>query len=395
MMPREFAFASAMIAGCAALFAPTFGRAAPPGASAVPVYVLTVWSDDSDDQADALTQALRAQVRNAPGLSLVDTTQSFETLAIALRCPAKPDAACLGRIGDQLHASDYVWGTLAKHKAGQVDAELHIWRRGKASADATESYAEDLKDPNDPRLQAIAARIVDNLAGTRAAGTVLIHAGAASGRVLVDGADREALEGGRARVELPAGEHTVAVRVAGYESPQQTATVSAGSDRAVEFVLSPTAKSTAGEAGGGEESSKRGGIGVRPILGYGAIAIGAGLLVAAGVEGLNWMSDKNANDKDRAAVPSNVTDVCSYPNSAPAQDACQQSKNAKTASTLGWIFTAAGAVFGGTGTWLVLSDSGKKAPPADGATAAGVPPRVELTPRLGTHAQTLELRVTF
>ena len=36
-----------------------------------------------------------------------------ETLSIALKCPPKPDPACLKRIGDQLKADHYVWGTMA------------------------------------------------------------------------------------------------------------------------------------------------------------------------------------------------------------------------------------------------------------------------------------------
>src|SRR6516164_1118081 len=85
-------------------------RAEPPNGRATPVYILTLWTDDSDDQADALTQALRSRVRQASGWSLLETNQSFETLSIALKCPSKPDPPCLQRIGDQLHADHYVWG---------------------------------------------------------------------------------------------------------------------------------------------------------------------------------------------------------------------------------------------------------------------------------------------
>ena len=52
---------------------------------ATPIYVLSVWTNDADDQADALTAALRSRVRQLPGWSLAETTQSFETLAIAGR----------------------------------------------------------------------------------------------------------------------------------------------------------------------------------------------------------------------------------------------------------------------------------------------------------------------
>src|SRR5580692_7549427 len=95
-----------------------------------PLYVLTIQTDDADDQAEGLTEALRAHLRTLPGWAIGETTQSFETLAIALRCPRVPDPACLERIGDQIHAEHFVWGTLSRGQRGEVSAELHLWQRG-------------------------------------------------------------------------------------------------------------------------------------------------------------------------------------------------------------------------------------------------------------------------
>ncbi|MGD0524874.1 MAG: hypothetical protein ABSE49_07015, partial [Polyangiaceae bacterium] len=110
-MTRAARVAFGLIAAAAAMGSVGTAHAEPPNARATPVYVLSIWTDDADDQADALTQALRSRVRQAQGWSLLETSQSFETLSIALKCPPKPDAACLQRIGDQLHADHYVWGT--------------------------------------------------------------------------------------------------------------------------------------------------------------------------------------------------------------------------------------------------------------------------------------------
>src|SRR5207245_1040282 len=60
----------------------------------------------------------------------------------------------------------------------------------------------------------------------------------------------------------------------------------------------------------------------RVLLAYSAIAIGAGLVVAAGVEAANWISDSNRSSEDRKQVPRNVTDVCAEPLNTAAQDAC-------------------------------------------------------------------------
>src|SRR5215475_7074308 len=109
-------------------------RADAPGPRAYPVYVLAIDTDDAEDQADALTGALRSRVRSAPGWSLQETTHALGMLTTALRCPARPDAACLQKIGDQLRTDRFLWGFLTKAAGNQVTAELHLWARGKPDA---------------------------------------------------------------------------------------------------------------------------------------------------------------------------------------------------------------------------------------------------------------------
>ena len=103
-MNRALRFVLALtltLSAAAAVLLPRTARAEAPSAKALPVYVLTISTEDSDDQADALTQSMRSRVRQAQGWSLLETPQSFETLAIALKCPPKPDQPCLQRIADQ------------------------------------------------------------------------------------------------------------------------------------------------------------------------------------------------------------------------------------------------------------------------------------------------------
>jgi hypothetical protein len=393
-MPRAFALAFASFAVCFFALASGVAHAAPPATQTTPIAVLTIWTDDADDAADALTQALRAQVRASPGWSLTEAAQSFETLAIALRCPAKPDAACLQRIGDQLHVTRYVWGTAAKHKGGGVDAEVHLWTRGRPAVDAAGTVADTVKDPNDPALRAVAQQVWDELAGPNPLGTLVVHAGAAGGTVVVDGDERETLRSGSARVPVSAGEHVVVVRVPGFRTTPQTTSVAGRAEREVDFAL--TAESTGGgtdvhvdDAAGAAGRDRRSGSGVpvKSIVGYTAIVVGVGLLVAAGVEAANWVSDKNASDRDRANVPNTVSQVCDFASSA-AEDACKQGKNAKTASLLGWVFAGAGVVVAGTGTWLVLSDTSHSETSPGTAT-------IRLVPEIGAQRQMLSLRVAF
>src|SRR5215472_7342086 len=166
-MRPAFPLSVVVLSALALGFAPRLARGEPPAVRPGPLYVLSIWTEDADDQADALTQALRSRVGQTPGFTLLQTNQSFETLAIALKCPPKPDGACLQRIGDQLKADHYLWGTMDKKKApaGEVNVEMHMWGRGKPDVSTRETYADTLKDANDESLRAIATAIFGRLSG--------------------------------------------------------------------------------------------------------------------------------------------------------------------------------------------------------------------------------------
>jgi hypothetical protein len=310
---------------------PRTARADDSGAS--PVFVLTIWTNDADDQADALTAALRARVKKAPGWVLTEASQSFETLAIALKCPPLPNPSCLQRIGDQLHADRYVWGTMGKEKDGVVTADMRLWTRGKPQVEASESFPEELKDPESEGLRSIADRLFRKLAPGQG--------------------------GGAATGEAGSGE--------GARQPSELDKV----DRGPEGPSGPSP--------------------VRKIIAYSALVAGAGLLVAGGVEGLSWLSDKHTSDTDRASVPQSVTDVCATPPVNPAAaDACQKSQDASKAATLGWVFTGAGAVLAGTGIVLLLTDHGSG---EDASSAARS--RLAVTPVIGPRSGGLQARFAF
>jgi hypothetical protein len=367
---------------------PRTAHAEPPNPRAAQIYVLSIWTDDADDTADALTQALRSRVRGAEGWSLQETPQSFETLTIALKCPAKPDPPCLQRIGDQLHAERYVWGTMARRKSGQVTAEMHFWSRGKGSAEAAESYAENLKDAGDQSLREIASRLFGRLTGGIAGGTLVVHAGKAGGSVIVDGVHKASLENGVARLDLGGGLHTIGVRVSGFDAPAQQASVSPGGENALTFTLSPAAPDAT-------EPEPHKPFPTRDVATYSALAVGAGLLVAGGVEGLVWLDDSNTSKADRKGVPPSVTNVCETAVNAAAIDACQKSHDAVTVSTLAWVFTGVGAALLGTGVVLLRSGHGPGDRPHDAATVARQKPSLALLPLLGPRSGALDLRVTF
>jgi hypothetical protein len=393
-MIRATRFALAIVAASVlgSLAAPALAE--PPNAKSTPVYVLSIWTDDSDDQADALTQALRSRVRQAQGWSLLETGQSFETLAIALKCPAKPDAPCLQRIGDQLHADHYVWGTMAKKKGGEVSANLHLWSRGKGDAEATEAYSDNLKDASDESLKGVAGRLFGKMTGSGTAGTLVVHAGGASGTVLVDGVEKATLDNGLARVDVPSGAHSIAVRVPGYDAATQSTSVAADSEQDVTFALTPTPPPAPVDTG------PKSAFPTRKVLGYSALVAGAGLLVAGGIETINWLNDNSTSNDDRNHIPApgqpgGISDVCSNEVNSYAIDACKRSKDAVTVSTLGWVFGGVGAVLVGTGVWLLTTDHPSAERPRDGAARANPRPSFDVLPLVGTRGGSVDLRMKF
>jgi hypothetical protein len=337
-MPRSIALVVGLFVAFTSILAAGPARADPPSASTVPVYVLALWTEDADDQADALTRALRWRVQQAPGWSLVETSQSLETLAIALKCPPNPDAPCLQRVGDQLKADHYVWGTMERRRGapGQVSVELHLWTRGQPGVVTHASFSDSLKDAGDEALRTVATRLFGQLTGSPQS----------------------------TAVESPA-----------PPSPEPA--------RPPEPSVAPPPAATA-------PSSFR----VRAAIAYTALAVGAGLLVVGGAEAIDWLGDRNGSVDDRRQIPKSVSDVCADMTREQSLDACTKSNDAITASTLAWIFAGAGAVLAGTGVWLLATDHPSETTSTEIARGADRP-RLEVLPALQPRAGRLVVRLTF
>ncbi len=349
-MTRSLFFGRAALLALSLGLATRAARADSPGPNAVPVCVLTLWTEDADDQADALTRALRSRVQQTPGWSLQDASQSFETLSIALKCPPKPDAACLLRIGDQLKAAHYVWGTMERKKGtqGEVSATLHMWARGKLGVEAHGVFADTLKDPGDEVLQQIAGELFGQLAG------IVPQPPGKPAPLAPEGAP--------------------VVPAAPPERGTQPGAGAMGTD------LPPTES-------GGKFSA-------RTALAYSTLALGLGFVVGAVVEAANWVSDSNASTQDRQSISASVTDVCAEPANPAALDACNKSSDAQKASALGWVFGGVGVGLVATGVWLIVTDHPARAHAADEARVVAKP-HLDIEPSLGPRSGALRLRVTF
>lgn len=273
---------------------PRAARADQPGPHTVPVAVLAFDSEDSEEQADALTAALRSRIRSAPGWSLIETTQSLGMLTAALKCPSRPTPECQQKIAEQIKAERYIWGFVAKGpQQGQVTAEIHLYQKGKADTVLRESYADNLKDGNDDTLRKIAGRIVERLGGT-AVGVVVVRAGEA-GDIVVDGDKRVPLKEGTARIELAAGGHSIELSAASGTSTKRNVLVTAGRETVVEF----TAAATPGTPEPGSERP----FPTRKVIGGATMALGVGLGVLGFVSLANYLSAESDGEARAKEVP--------------------------------------------------------------------------------------------
>src|SRR5262245_45842272 len=112
-----------LLGGCLFLSAAAV-RAEPPGPGVLPVQVIAIQSDGADDQAEALTAAIRSRVRAIRGFSLHDNDFTLEVLTLSFKCGEVPDESCQAKIGNHIHADRYIWGTVKRSKAQRpVSAE--------------------------------------------------------------------------------------------------------------------------------------------------------------------------------------------------------------------------------------------------------------------------------
>ncbi len=348
-----------------------------------PVHVVNLDSDDAtEDQAEGLTAALKSRLRATSGWQLAEVNDSLSMLIPALKCPPKPDAACLQRIADQLKTDRFFWGTVAKGPTPhQVTADLHLWVRGRPEQSAKESYSDNLKDPNDEALRKVSASLFERLTGDTTEGSVTIHSAVTNAQVFVDGAQRGVLDRGALTLSLPGGTHHVELRAQGYAAAGQQLNVITGSDSSVTLELAKTAASGQPEPPGKP---------VRVVRVLGFSAIGAGVVVGAigVIEGVRFIGLQSDNQNDAAKYPTSVTDFCSdatkqkLGTSAP----CDTRTAAEDARSMEFILLGTGAALIATGAVLLVFDR-----PAQEKSATAL----RVTPSFGTRGGGLSLGGSF
>lgn len=392
-----FALLLALMAPPSQAFAADAPAPAANPASAQTIAVLGIDSDEAQDQADALSDALKSRARQAPGWTLMEKSPSLGSLTVQLKCPAKPDANCQQKIADTLKSDRYVWGVMSKAGGGgQVNVELHLFRRGKPDFVIRETYSDSLKDKNDEKLRGLARRLFEELTGT-SAGHVIVRAGNGDGEVIVDGSRRVRLENGRATIELASGTHTLEVLPAGSTRRTKQVTVQNGGESVLDIELD------AGAGQGPGEPSKP--FPTRTVVGGSLVVVGTALAVTSVVFGVKWIGLKGDESglvdqlkagrsaalagTYQAGTVYNGGNPCDYSASSPVQvlgsgkstkDFCSKNSDATTASAL-FIGLGVGAlVTGGVGAYLLTSKGSSESQSAPLPKAG----RVKVEPVFGT-----------
>jgi len=346
---------SAVLLAGGVLLSATIARADPPGPGVLPLQVIAIQSDDAEDQADALTAALRSRVRALHGFSLADGDYALEVLTLGLKCGDLPDEPCQAKIGDHIHAERYIWGTIKRSKTSrQVTADLHFWSKGRPPIRSQVIYSDNLTTPGDDALKRLADDMLAKLIGSKKAGPPAAGPGP---------------------VASPSPPPALAAGTLGLSSRSSSAGTSAPEE-------------TLDERGNGHRTAGWAGVGL------------GGVLVAAGLYSVVRVHDIDTNDRFdlyRQGFPAGV-DICDKARNGKSpspmvigaatptemQDFCSE---ATTFQMLQYVFFGLGAVSAGAGVYLLATDKG--------APAAAAQSRWSLSPSVSHSGGRLQFKVVF
>ena len=363
---------------------------AAPARAANPTFVLEIATDDADDQAKALTNALKARIKATKDMALGDADVSLQVVLLQFKCGDVPDVSCQARIGDKLNAREYIWGTMRKTPNRQVVADLHYWQKDKPEVRQQFTFSDNLTEPADPSLQRLADQMLARLTQFGKLGVAKISfEQSIAGDLYVDGKPMGAFTNGLAELTVPIGEHRFEVRAGGKVLASASGVVSPTTP--IEITLK------APSSGKPEEPPPEAGTAPtwkRPV-GYVAVGVG-GALILGGVYSMIKVNSVNHDEK-----------FTSYAKGfGPNEDVCQRAQNGAVShapgagspgevkdlcdtgsqfQTLQLVFLGLGAVSAGAGAYLLLT-----APKQETSTG-----RIVVTPTVGKTQSGVDLRFAF
>jgi hypothetical protein len=265
-----------------------------------------------------------------------------------------------------------VWGVMSKAGGGgQVNVELHLFRRGKPDFVIRETYSDMLKDHNDAKLQGLAQRLFEELTGT-SAGRLVVTAGTGGGEVIIDGTRKVPLEKGKATLELPSGHHSIEIVVPGAGRRAKQVDIQNGAEVVIDVDLGAP----------GEAPPKSTPFPTRTVVGGGLLVVGGALAVTSVVFGVKWIGLKGEEsdlEAELSAAAKRATSNNDYrPTSKETSDPClpenlqrnvaggtltpptglsycEKDRAAISSSALAIGFGAGALVAGGIGAYLLFS----------------------------------------
>lgn len=355
-----------------------------PGPDTLPISVIAVQTPDADDQAEALTKALRFAVKATPGWSMAEGDYSLEVLTISLKCVEPPDATCQSRIADQIKADRYVWG-IVKKAGAEVTGDLFMWVRGQGTKQTSVKYSANLTEANDEALRKIARDAIMTLTGGPPKGTIHVKAsGDVAGQVFIDGQPVGALTNGEGTFPAPAGEHKVVVKAPGFSSVESPVKVTpaAAADVIVTLVPLDQGKPTNWKRIGGFA-------GIGAGVAFGVVGI-VGTVKVGGLQG--ELEGKNAYGKNYldTAPYSTKEDICDFVSQGGDplnpdfnNDINRICSNGGTFQILQFVMYPLAAISAGAGVYLLMTSGG----------AAGEAPKAgwSITPKVGMDSGKVNL----
>jgi hypothetical protein len=324
-------------------------HAEPPGPGVLPIQVIAIQSDGADDQADALTAAVRSRLRALRGYSLAESDYALEVLTLGLKCGEIPDETCQEKIGDHIHADRYIWGTVKRSKVRrQVTADLHLWMRGRPTNRTELAFSDNLTAPGDQALK----RLADD-----ALSTLL-------------------LEQPRTFPDAPAVTRSESLAPASAAQPLEGRSEN----------LTASSAEVSEETGGNSHRTAG-----WAAVGLGSVLLGAGIYSVVRVQAIDtdervvryrqgFHAGTDVCDRAEAGIDSKVSGSASP---TEMRDFCS---SATTFETLQFIFFGLGAVSAGAGIYLLATNK-------SGATATTS--LLTVAPAVGRSGGRLQLALSF
>ncbi len=343
-----------------------------------PLHVLIVQSEDAYAQAQALTEALERAVLVSDEYTPAEGEFSLEVLTLALGCSEPPDQNCLTQIAAKIKSRQFVWGIMER-QGKKLVVRMRMWERGSNGSEVVARYTES-RDQD--RLTEVAVKLLARLSGEpvqsslaenddpepepegEPQGDLTIYAGNVDGQIVVDGRARGKIRNGFAKLALPAGEHEVLIRAAGYyEAIEQ---VSVEPRRRAEVTLYPEQRNRP-RRGRDQQAGSSSGAGWAAI-GFGGLLVAGGAYSAIKVRSINEDPEFTSY---RAQFPTSQN-ACreaergaERPGTASAGEIARMCEQARTYQALQYLFFGLGGVAIGTGAVILFSGGGSSSEPPE------------------------------